>query len=140
MNEPLDPELMARLQEIAKREALADLRRRGEPVSDELLGGGRRVVSSGNGRPPVPEPVFSRLRWRLKQRLAGKSGRYYGDGGTIHQGGSLDVEVVDGRVVAVWFRCQLLPFEQHDVGDRRRDEMDGVEPGVLITGVEVREQ
>jgi hypothetical protein len=37
-------------------------------------------------------------RWRRKQELAAPS-RYYGDGGTIHNTGALDIEVVDGRVV-----------------------------------------
>lgn len=48
----------------------------------------------------------------------------YGDDQTIHRTGHLDVEVdASGRVVAVWFRCSLVPFEQHDVGPDRAQEM-----------------
>jgi hypothetical protein len=37
----------------------------------------------------------------------------YGHDGTIHKTRYLDVEVDDdGRVVAVWFRCLMLPFKQ----------------------------
>jgi len=39
--------------------------------------------------------------------------RIYGRGGTIHATGHVDVEVdAGGQVVAVWFRCQPLPFRQ----------------------------
>lgn len=34
------------------------------------------------------------------------------------------VEVHDGRVVAVWFRCQPLPFQQSDRGKARATDMD----------------
>lgn len=51
-------------------------------------------------------------------------GRRYGDGNTIHRSPDLDVEVnPEGRVVAVWFRCQMLPFEQTDVDYTRATEM-----------------
>ncbi|MGH9933231.1 MAG: hypothetical protein ACREA9_28950 [Pyrinomonadaceae bacterium] len=37
---------------------------------------------------------------------------------------ALDVEVdCNGKVVAVWFRCCALPFEQHDVDVERAKEM-----------------
>jgi hypothetical protein len=50
--------------------------------------------------------------------------RVYGHDATIHQNESLDVEVdKDGNVVAVWFRCQPLPFRQSDATDTRADEM-----------------
>jgi hypothetical protein len=50
--------------------------------------------------------------------------RYYGSDMTIHQTTGVDVEVdKDGKVVAVWFRCQPLPFKQADASDRRADEM-----------------
>lgn len=45
--------------------------------------------------------------------------RFYGDGNTIHSTGHLDVETRDGKVVAVWFRCQMLPFKQAEVGASR---------------------
>lgn len=48
----------------------------------------------------------------------------YGNRGTIHHTEHLDVEVdKNGKVVAVWFRCALLPFQQHNVDDTRAVEM-----------------
>lgn len=39
--------------------------------------------------------------------------QYYGGMGTIHSTRGLDVEVdQQGNVVAVWFRCSMLPFTQ----------------------------
>ena len=49
--------------------------------------------------------------------------RFYGDGGTIHNTDHVDVEVHEGRVVAVWFRCQPLRFKQSDWGPQRAEEM-----------------
>lgn len=83
--------------------------------------------------------TLATLRWRLKQRLAGSS-RYYGDGGTIHDTNSLDVETHDGLVVAVWFRCQPLPFKQAFAETERALEMVHMyeeSPAPGITGVEV---
>ena len=81
--------------------------------------------------------IKHKARWRAKQRLAGAS-RYYGDGGTIHTSGSLNVEVCDGHVVAVWFRCQMLPFKQRDVDTWRAEGMQGVSDNLpTLTGVEV---
>lgn len=80
-------------------------------------------------------------RWNRKQRLA-SPGRYYGDGGTIHHTGYLDVEVHKGRVVSVWFRCQPLAFKAVDVHDERAAEMDRMMAdgaGAGITGVEVHD-
>jgi hypothetical protein len=54
----------------------------------------------------------------------------------------LDVETdATGRVVAVWYRCQMLPFKQRTVSDERAIHMDeaGAVP-VQITGVEVLDQ
>lgn len=53
--------------------------------------------------------------------------RYYGGDGTIHRTGQLDVEVdAWGNVVAVWFRCQPLPFKQVRVAEPRAAEMRGM--------------
>jgi hypothetical protein len=80
------------------------------------------------------------LRWRLKQRLA-RPGRYYGDGGTIHHSGWLDVETHHGTVVAVWFRCAMLPFNQREVDAARATEMERVQPRLpQISGIEVVDQ
>lgn len=79
------------------------------------------------------------LKWRLKQRLARPS-RYYGDGGTIHRTGHLSIETYQGRVISVWFRCQQLPFQVHEVDSGRVVEMAGSDAHrTRITGVEVRE-
>ena len=78
-------------------------------------------------------------RWWLKQKLA-KPGRFYGDGGTIHHTNGLDVEVSAGHVVAVWFRCQPLPFKVTTVSDYRAKEMRGMyhlSPMPSISGVEL---
>lgn len=80
-----------------------------------------------------------RLRWRLKQAAAGES-RYYGDGGTVHQTGHFHVETHRGTVVAVWFRCRQLPFEQVEVSETRVTSVTATTPvGLRVTGVELRE-
>jgi hypothetical protein len=50
--------------------------------------------------------------------------RYYGGSGTIHQTGHVDVETSNGKVVAVWFRCCMLPFRQTEVEALRKHEME----------------
>lgn len=101
--------------------------------------------------------LIDRLRWKAKQSLAGDS-HFYGDGGTLHQTTGLDVEVHNGEVVAVWYRCSMLPFKQVEVDEERSREMkrahsevDGgvtmfghpvnpyLSPGVVLTGVEIRD-
>ena len=64
-----------------------------------------------------------KTRWQAKQHAA-KPARFYGDGGTIHRTGFVDVETdAMGTVVAVWFRCQPLPFKQTFVAPARATEM-----------------
>lgn len=88
----------------------------------------------------------------LKRKLSKWSGvRYYGDGGTIHSNQYLDIETFHGTVVAVWFRCQPLPFRQTEVeGDRAR-EMERMygnpkayrpygDNGIRLHGVEVSDK
>jgi hypothetical protein len=75
-------------------------------------------------------------RWAFKQELASPS-RYYGDGGTIHNTTTLDIDTdKDGNVIAVWFRCQLLAFNQVRCDDRRTEDLRGVQ-GARLSGVEV---
>lgn len=86
--------------------------------------------------------VWFNRRFYQKQKLA-KPSRYYGDGGTIHHTTAVNVELFKGKVVAVWFRCQILPFTQHETGRDRAREMG--EAYILdrmpkITGVEVLDQ
>lgn len=49
--------------------------------------------------------------------------RYYGSDGTIHGTEELNVEVFEGEPVAVWFRCQRVPFDFTRVERQRADEM-----------------
>jgi len=94
------------------------------------------------------ERVVDRWRnrgWRRRQKEFYRTGtRYYGDGGTIHQSPELDVETDRrGKVVAVWFRCQMLPFRQSVVGEDRATEMASAYSNNYIPelhGVEVRDQ
>jgi hypothetical protein len=72
---------------------------------------------------------------RKKEKLAAPA-RYYGGTGTIHETQELDVEVHNGRVVAVWFRCQALPFRQAVVDAHRAATIQGG-PLPRLTGVEV---
>lgn len=80
--------------------------------------------------------------WDRKQeaaKLTDKDARYYGDGGTIHDSGVIDVEIRGNVVVSVWFRCQMLPFRVHEVGNARMVEMAKRDNADLprLTGVEV---
>jgi hypothetical protein len=72
--------------------------------------------------------AMKRVAVRHRLRLAWRAlfpGRrlHYGDEGTIHQTGHLNIELdKHGRVVAVWFRCAMLPFTQTTVEwDRVKD-------------------
>ena len=53
-----------------------------------------------------------------------KQSREYGWSDTIHRNGEVNVETDDnGVVVAVWFRCQPLPFTQSNHGEQRAADM-----------------
>jgi hypothetical protein len=53
-------------------------------------------------------PVFRRPKEPKKPQE-----NFYGGDGTIHDTGHVDVQLnKDGDVVAVWFRCRMLPFQQ----------------------------
>lgn len=67
-----------------------------------------------------------RLRLACRALFPGRV-RHYGDDGTIHRTGEVNVELDRrGRVVAVWFRCAMLPFTQHVVEDARAQDMYSV--------------
>lgn len=74
-------------------------------------------------------------RLRKKNKLAAP-GRFYGGTGTIHETQTLDVEVHEGRVIAVWFRCQALPFHAVDIDALRAAEIADI-PVPRLTGVEL---
>lgn len=73
--------------------------------------------------------------FKIKQAVAGES-YYYGDGGTIHDSGHVDVETFQGEVVSVWFRCSLLAFKQNEVEEGRAVDMRSF-PGQPLSGVEL---
>lgn len=76
-----------------------------------------------------------RSRVRLAWRALFPGLRFhYGDEATVHGNGEVNVEVdAHGRVVAVWFRCALLPFTQSNVGwDRVKSLRRTYESGVLM--------
>lgn len=77
-----------------------------------------------------------------------KGTRFYGGEGTIHGTQHLHVETFRGTVVAVWFRCQPLPFEQCEVDGPRATDMEEMygnpdngrpygDNGIRLHGVEV---
>lgn len=49
----------------------------------------------------------------------------YGDDNTIHSCGEVNVErdPVTGAVVAVWYRCAMLPFTDEVAGTERANDM-----------------
>lgn len=47
----------------------------------------------------------------------------YGLDQTWHRTETVDVEIRDGHVVAVWFRCQMLAFTENAVDQARADDM-----------------
>lgn len=70
--------------------------------------------------------------------------RFYGRNGTIHGTEQLDVEIdAQGLVVAVWFRCQPLPFRQANVLNQRADDMRKMyegHPAPAIVGVTLKDK
>lgn len=70
-----------------------------------------------------PDLSPSRRLERAGRDFLREASREYGGIDTIHGSTLLDVEVHNGQVVSVWFRCQPLPFRQCDVTDSRAEEM-----------------
>ncbi len=71
---------------------------------------------------------FKRLRAALAAFRGGPEEKpaedRYGDDRTYHHSGEVNVEIgPGGHVVAVWFRCRLLPFTESFVNMRRRSEV-----------------
>lgn len=56
----------------------------------------------------------------------------YGHNKTIHGTTQLDVEVHCGHVVAVWFRCMPLPFQQCDARESRALDMERMYKGMSV--------
>lgn len=74
----------------------------------------------------------------LRQDIAKEAGntKFYGDGGTLHSGTRLDIEMDDeGNVCSVWFRCRTLPFRVY----RRSGESPSRDnPDIEIHGIELK--
>ena len=65
----------------------------------------------------------------------------YGGDGTIHKNGELDVSVdKNGKVVAVWFRCMMLPFKQVNVDDSRANSLKEVDAPHKIDAIDLIEE
>jgi len=122
------------------------------PKMYDAAGGSWILNNDGSKRPyrfyhRVIEWVVDGWRnrhWRRRQAEFSRiDTRYYGDGGTLHDSPQLDVETDRrGKVVAVWFRCQLLPFKQRVVDEDRATQMAYAytEPYIPeLRGVEVRD-
>jgi hypothetical protein len=80
--------------------------------------------------------------WEKKQELAAPS-KYYGDGGTIHGSGTIDIDIdANGHVVMVWFRCRTLPWRVSFLDERGNRSPIGYgstnnDELPFVTGIEV---
>ena len=75
------------------------------------------------------------MRWKYVRRHKKPVLREdrYGDDRTIHTSGDVNVEIgPTGKVVAVWFRCRMLPFTQTRVDGFRALEMLENPPEALV--------
>lgn len=76
----------------------------------------------------------------LEEETKTQSGTYlYGDNRTIQRTGWLDVETFQGTVVSVWYRCLMLPFNQHEVNGPRATSMEESHKNIdhFITGIQI---
>lgn len=65
----------------------------------------------------------------------------YGSNKTIHRTGHVDVETdSDGKVVSVWYRCMMLPFQQHNVNEERAASMRETPELPAILAIEVEDR
>lgn len=97
----------------------------------------RKIYSDGQERAEAPESLE---KWAHDVREAVWPHRFYGDGGTIHSGGHVDIEVgPDGKVAAVWFRCETVAFQQHTVTAQRAREQ-ATHGGRRLVGIVIEEE
>lgn len=103
--------------------------------------GWRQIVTHGDVAEAHTYPGDTNLAKVIE--ISNSQSRFYGGDNTIHHTGHLDVETRDGEVVAVWYRCQMLPFEQEEVDDDRARSMRSAmhHPagpyGMFIEGIEL---
>ena len=53
---------------------------------------------------------------------------------------TLDVEVHEGKVIAVWFGCLKLPFKMHTADKRRADDMSKDGMSYKIHGIGIKKE
>ena len=83
-----------------------------------------------------------------KNPFAKRTTRYYGDpkddpttrhpskkGGTIHDDQCVNIELRNGKVVAVWFRCQMIPFTADEVDEARAMELEKAQLEYPLPGI-----
>lgn len=63
------------------------------------------------------------------------AGRFYGGQGTIHGNEKMDIETFEGKVVAVWFRCAMVPFTQVETNKSRASVMRGSQVPDRMLGI-----
>lgn len=57
--------------------------------------------------------MFKKLLDKLRPKTVDDDKNFYGGDKTWHSTGTVDVQLdKSGKVVAVWFRCKMLPFTQ----------------------------
>lgn len=71
------------------------------------------TVVTGDDDPPSAAPASPAV---IPSNV---EGRFYGGTGTVHRTGEVNVELFEGKVVAVWYRCAMLPFTQTEVEEHR---------------------
>lgn len=82
--------------------------------------------------------TIKRLLDKLKPKTV-EDENFYGGDKTIHSTGTVDVQLnKDGDVVAVWFRCRMLPFTQSNkyTADGVPQQGHGSIKGIVFEGEE----
>jgi hypothetical protein len=107
--------------------------------------GGSPLKPPPAGAGPLDWAKTPALGWRMEhtkfEDVAKQVGaHYYGSDGTIHGTTQLDVETdAAGTVVAVWFRCRMLPFQQIWVGEERAGNMRAAPISDRLAGFVLRD-
>lgn len=86
--------------------------------------------------------LVKKLREKVEQVRRGRDkvdDNFYGGDGTWHQTGHVDVQLnKKGEVVAVWFRCRMLPFRESReyTADEIPTQGEGIIKGIVFEGDE----
>lgn len=94
-----------------------------------------RIRSSVTGLFVKPSPDLNKNEHQRETFI-------YGRNKTIHNGGEVNVEIHNGKVVAVWFRCVHLPFTESEAGEARAADMRRLyeKPAPKVVSVELEKQ